>query len=170
MESTEHNSESTEYTEYTEITDIDTTFLVGEESGVYDYGTNQRGTILPPNYLEQESYALRGAFYEVYKALGCGFLEEVYQESLELELKLRGIPFISQHILNLNYKGYALKHTYKPDLICYGKIIVELKALSMLTGEHQAQLQNYLKATGIRLGFLVNFGHYPKAEILRLVR
>ena len=123
-----------------------------------------------PNYMEEESYALRGAFFEVYKALGCGFLEDVYQESLEMELNFRKIPFVSQQSLQLNYKGYALKQVYKPDLICFGKIIVELKALSHLTNEHEAQLQNYLKATGIRLGFLVNFGHYPQVEIKRLVR
>ena len=74
---------------------------------------------LPTNYLEEESYALRGAFYEVYKTLGCGFLEDVYQESLELELRLRNIPFLSQQVLRLNYKGYALRQTYKPDLICF---------------------------------------------------
>ena len=122
------------------------------------------------NYMEEESYALRGAFFEVYKALGCGFLEDVYQESLEMELNFRKIPFVSQYPLQLNYKGYTLKQIYKPDLICFGKIIVELKALSRLTSEHEAQLQNYLKATGIRLGFLVNFGHYPQVEIKRLVR
>ena len=123
-----------------------------------------------PNYMEEESYVLRGAFFEVYKALGCGFLEEVYQESLEMELNFRKIPFVSQQSLQLNYKGYALKQIYKPVLICFGKIIVELKALSHLSNEHEAQLQNYLKATGIRLGFLVNFGHYPQVEIKRLVR
>ena len=77
------------------------------------------------NYMEEESYALRGAFFEVYKALGCGFLEDVYQESLEMELNFRKIPFVSQYPLQLNYKGYALKQIYKPDLICFGKIIVE---------------------------------------------
>ncbi len=115
MEFTEHSLESTEYTEI-----ADKVYFVGEECGVYDCGAVQRGQMLPPNYLEQESYALRGAFYEVYKTLGAGFLEEVYQESLELELKLRGIPYVSQQILNLNYKGYTLQHTNKqarPDLL-----------------------------------------------------
>ena len=126
--------------------------------------------LLPANYLEHESYVLRGAFFEVYKTLGCGFQERVYQESLELELRLQGIPYVSQQLLQLNYKGYLLTQTLKPDLICYQQIIVEIKALSSLTGEHEAQLHNYLKASGIRLGFLVNFGHYPKAEIKRIVR
>ncbi len=123
-----------------------------------------------PYYMEKESYVLRGAFFEVYRTLGCGFLEDVYQEALEMELNLQKIPFVSQKTLELNYKGCILKQVYKPDLICFDKIIVELKALSGLNHEHEAQLLNYLKATGIRLGFLVNFGHYPQVEIKRLVR
>jgi len=126
---------------------------------------------LPNNYLEEESYTLRGAFFEVYKTLSNGFVEAVYQESLELELSARNIPFVSQPQLQLNYKGIVLSQTYKPDLVCYnGQVIVELKAVSTLTGEHESQLLNYLKATGIRLGFLVNFGHYPGVEIKRMVR
>ena len=125
---------------------------------------------LPPCFLAQESFALRGAFFEVYMTLGCGFLESVYQECLELELYSRGIPFVSQRVLQLKYKGHILTQTYKPDFICYNQIIVEIKALSQLVGEHEAQLQNYLKATGLRLGFLVNFGHYPKVEIKRIVK
>ena len=125
---------------------------------------------LPLNYLKDESYVLIGAFYEVYNTLGCGFLEEVYQESLEMELQERNIPFISQPNLLLNYKGKSLRQTYKPDLICFNQIIVELKAVSTIIKEHEAQLHNYLKATGLRLGFLVNFGHYPKLELKRVVR
>ena len=125
---------------------------------------------LPLNYLEHESYALIGAFFEVYNNWGCGFLEEVYQESLEMELQERNIPFISQQDLQLQYKGKLLKHAYRPDLICFNQIIVELKAVSTIIKEHEAQLQNYLKATGLRLGFLVNFGHYPKLELKRVVR
>ena len=125
---------------------------------------------LPLNYLEHESYVLIGAFFEVYNNLGCGFLEEVYQESLEMELQERNIPFISQPNLLLNYKGKSLRQTYKPDLICFNQIIVELKAVSTIIKEHEAQLHNYLKATGLRLGFLVNYGHYPKLEMKRVVR
>ncbi len=125
---------------------------------------------LPLNYLKDESYVLIGAFYEVYNTLGCGFLEEVYQEALEMELRSKNIPFISQQNLQIQYKGKPLQHSYKPDLICFNQIIVELKAVSILIKEHEAQLHNYLKATGFRLGFLANFGHYPKLELKRIVR
>ena len=118
---------------------------------------------------EEETYAIRGAIFEVYREMGCGFLESVYQECLEKEFVLRNIPFVSQKALTLSYKGQALKQTYKPDFICYGKIIVELKALSATTGEHKAQVLNYLKATREKLGLLVNFGCYPKASIERFV-
>ena len=116
-----------------------------------------------------ETYAIRGAVFEVYREMGCGFLEAVYQECMEKELVRRGIPFVAQQELKLRYKGEPLKQTYKPDLICFDSIIVELKALSSTTGEHQAQVLNYLKATGIRLGLLVNFGCHPKATVERLV-
>ncbi len=117
-----------------------------------------------------ECYAIQGAVFEVYREMGRGFLEGVYQECLEKEFRKRGIPFISQQELRLFYKGEELQQSYKPDLICYEKIIVELKALRELTGEHRAQILNYLKATGMRLGLLVNFGSYPKAAIERIVR
>jgi len=116
-----------------------------------------------------ESYRIMGACFEVYKEKGCGFLEAVYQESLELEMADQGIPFAAQCRLALNYKGYPLRQTYTADLICYDKIIVELKAVSAITDEHRAQVQNYLRATGHRLGLLVNFGHYPKVESERIV-
>ena len=118
---------------------------------------------------EEETYAIRGAVFEVYREMGCGFLEAVYQECLEKEFVLRNIPFVSQKDLTLSYKGQALKQTYKPDFICYGKIIVEIKALSATTGEHKAQVLNYLKAAREKLGLLVNFGCYPKATIERFV-
>ena len=101
--------------------------------------------------------------------MGCGFLEAVYQECLEKELSLRKIPFQSQQPIFLNYKGERLLQTYKPDLICYDKIIVEIKAVKDVSEELYAQVFNYLKATGMRLGLLVNFGHYPKATIKRIV-
>ncbi len=118
----------------------------------------------------EESYRIMGACFEVYKELGCGFLEAVYQEALEIELELRGIPFTPQRDLVLTYKGRQLKQTYTPDFICFEKIIVEIKALSAIAGEHRAQLHNYLKATGLKLGLLVNFGHYPKLQSERIVR
>lgn len=122
------------------------------------------------DFYKEECYAIQGAVFEVYKTLGCGFLEAVYQESLELEMRARRIPFVAQQELFLNYKGVTLMHTYKPDFICYGAIIVELKTASALVSEHEAQLLNYLKATNLQLGLLVNFGHYPKVEIKRMRR
>ena len=107
---------------------------------------------------EEETFVIRGAVFEVYRTMGCGFLEAVYQECLEKELAARDIPFIAQQELRLCYKGQFLRQFYKPDLICFGKIIVELKAVSALSGEHQAQVLNYLKATGYEVGLLVNFG------------
>ncbi|WP_028320625.1 GxxExxY protein [Desulfatiglans anilini] len=118
---------------------------------------------------KEECYAIQGAIFEVYREMGCGFLEAVYQECLERELTTRGIPFVAQTDLTLNYKGEPLKQTYKPDFICFGKIIVELKAVKEIAPEHKAQVINYLKATGMRLGLLVNFGHYPKVKIERII-
>jgi GxxExxY protein len=119
--------------------------------------------------LRDECYAVMGACFEVYKEKGCGFLEAVYQECMELELCSQGISFVAQSELALSYKGRPLKHTYKPDLICLGAVLVELKAVSKLTDEHRAQVINYLNATGLRVGLLVNFGHHPMAEIERIV-
>jgi len=118
---------------------------------------------------ESESYQIRGAVFEVYREMGSGFLEAVYQECLEKEFKRRGIPFVSQRDLYLQYKGEPLTQTYRPDFVCFGKIIVELKAVKELTNEHQAQVFNDLKATGLDLGLLANLSHYPLAEIQRVV-
>ncbi len=117
----------------------------------------------------EESYQIVGACFEVYREKGCGFAEPVYQECLELEFQLQGILFSPQERLALSYKGHPLKQSYIPDFICIGKIIVELKAVNDLTDEHRAQVHNYLKATGHRLGLLVNFGHFPKVQIERIV-
>ncbi|MCH2207113.1 MAG: GxxExxY protein [Lentisphaerales bacterium] len=103
------------------------------------------------------------------KKWGAGFLEAVYQECLEKELLGRQIPFVSQQEFKLTYKGEILQQTFRPDLICYGEIIVELKALSQTCGEHESQVLNYLKATDKKLGLLVNFGAHPKATVQRLV-
>lgn len=119
---------------------------------------------------KEESYRIRGAVFEVYREMGAGFLEAVYQECLERELRSQQIPFVSQPALDLFYKQEKLNTMYRPDLICYGKIIIELKAVKEIADEHRAQLHNYLKATGFRLGFLVNFGHYPKARIERIIK
>lgn len=117
----------------------------------------------------QESYKIIGACFEVYKEKGCGFLESVFQECLQLELGMQGVNFEAQKPIALRYKGLPLVQTYKADLICYGNVLVELKAVSELTDEHRAQVINYLNATGFRLGLLVNFGHYPKLQWERIV-
>lgn len=118
---------------------------------------------------KDEAYAIQGAVFEVYHEMGAGFLEAVYQECLAREFRLRGVPFVAQQELALSYKGEPLEQTYRPDFICYDAIIVELKAVKETAPEHQAQVFNYLKATGLRLGLLVNFGHYPKATVQRIV-
>jgi len=118
---------------------------------------------------EAETFAIRGAVFEVYKEMGCGFLEAVYQECLEKELKRRSIPYVAQQELRLTYKEEILLQTYKPDLICFGKIIVELKAVKEIAPEHKAQILNYLKASRLRLGLLINFGSHPQAQIERLI-
>lgn len=129
----------------------------------------KRGATVELIYKE-ECYWIMGACFEVYREMGCGFLEPVYQECTEFELSDRKIPFAAQYSLKIHYKQHCLKHTYTPDFISYGKIILELKAVSNLTDEHRAQVHNYLKATGLRLGLLVNFGHYPGIEWERIVR
>ena len=118
----------------------------------------------------QESYRIIGACFEVYNEMGCGFLEAVYQECLEEELTDRGIPFHARRRLKINYKGKLLRKKCIPDVVCFDKILVELKAVDELNNHHRAQVHNYLKATGFRLGLLVNFGHYPKLEYERIVR
>ncbi len=118
---------------------------------------------------KEESYRIMGACFEVCKEKGCGFLEPVYQECLELEFGLQGIQFQPQVGLALAYKGRPLKQKYLPDFVCLGKIILEIKAVSQLNDEHRAQVHNYLKATGYKLGLLVNFGHYPGVEHERIV-
>jgi GxxExxY protein len=119
---------------------------------------------------KEESFRLMGACFEVYKEMGCGFVEPVYQECLEIELELQQIPFRPQRELELQYKNRVLEQKYKPDFTCFDKIILEIKAVSALTDEHRAQIHNYLKATRYRLGLLVNFGHHPKVEWERIVR
>ncbi len=118
---------------------------------------------------KQEGYDFMAVAFEVYNEMGSGFLEEVYQESLELELTERGIPFVAQPKLTIYYKGRPLKKHYEADLIIVGEIVVELKAHKTLAPEHEAQLLNYLKATRKRVGYLVNFGAFPRLEWKRLV-
>jgi GxxExxY protein len=115
-----------------------------------------------------ESYVLMGACFEVYKLKGAGFTEPIYQECLKIELELRGIPFVSQPILELEYKGRILEQTFRPDFICFDKIVIEIKALERLADPHRAQTLNYLNATKYDLAILVNFGHFPKLEYERI--
>ena len=116
-----------------------------------------------------ETHALLGACFEVYKVKGCGFLEAVFQECLELEFSDRNIPFESQPRLTVEYKGRTLRQVYQPDFLCFGKVIVEIKAVTQLADEHRAQLHNYLHATRLRVGLLINFGHYPLVQYERIV-
>jgi GxxExxY protein len=118
---------------------------------------------------KDKSYKVVGACMEVSNEKGFGFHEAVYQEYLELELGFQSVPFDSQKELSLEYKGHPLEQTYIPNLICFGKIVVELKAVSALTDDHRGQILNYLRATGMKLGILVNFGNSGKLEWERIV-
>ena len=119
--------------------------------------------------LKEEVYAIVGAAIEVHKELGPGFLEAVYQEAMERELIHRGIAFTSQEPLSIKYKGEELSSHYYADLLCLGQIIVELKALNRFSGQEEAQVLNYLKATGLKVGVLINFGSHGRLEWKRLV-
>ena len=118
---------------------------------------------------KDEVYAIMGAAMEVHRELGSGFLESVYQEAMEMELTRCKIPFKAQKNIKIVYKGESHKKEFITDLICYEKIIVELKAQDSLSGKEEAQILNYLKATGIKLGLVINFGSHPKLEWKRLV-
>jgi GxxExxY protein len=123
----------------------------------------------PPLIYAEESYRIRNALFEVYREKGCGFTEPIYQECLEMELSLQDIPYDAQCRIPLTYKGRKLSHTFVPDTVCYDKIIIELKAVSALTDEHRSQIINYLKATGMKLGLLINFGAKDGVVIERFV-
>ena len=107
---------------------------------------------------KEETFSIIGAMLEVHKVLGGGFLEAVYQEALSLEFAQRSIPFEEQPKIDIYYKDKKLDKFYIPDFICYDQIIVEIKALSMLTTEHESQILNCLKATDLKVGILANFG------------
>ncbi len=118
---------------------------------------------------KDEVFAIVGAAIEVYNRLGPGFLEPVYQEALSIEFVHRTIPSDEQHEIKLFYRGQSLKKTYLADYLCYGKIIVEIKALDRLTSREEAQTINYLKATGCQVGVLINFGAHPNLEWRRII-
>ena len=116
-----------------------------------------------------ECYRIIGAAIAVHQDKGNGFVEPVYQDALEIELEVSGIPFDAQRNYPIHYRERPLKHTYTPDLLCFDRIIVELKAAKALNDEHRAQVINYLKVTGLQLGLLINFGSYPRLEWERIV-
>jgi GxxExxY protein len=116
-----------------------------------------------------EVYAIVGAAMEVYNELGSGFLEAVYQEALEIEFTLRGIPYEAQKELLIFYKGRRLKKTYGADFQAFDQVIVEIKAIDRLTLGDEGQLLNYLSATGLTVGVLINFGAKNNLEWKRLV-
>ena len=123
----------------------------------------------PELIYKDESYAIIGACFAVYKDKGCGFHESIYHECLEIELESQRIPFLSKPPQTLQYRGRTLVQTFNPDFLCYEKIILEIKAVLALCDEHRAQVLNYLSAIGCQLGLLVNFGHYPRMEYERLL-
>ena len=118
---------------------------------------------------KDESYVISGAAFNVYKIMGCGFLESVYQECLAIEFTSQKIAYSSQKELSIYYGDHKLKQKYRPDFICFDKIIIEVKSISKLLKEHEAQILNYLNATKMKLGILFNFGHYPRLEYKRIV-
>ena len=118
---------------------------------------------------KEESFKIIGAAFKVYNTLGHGFLEAVYQEALEIEFQRQGIPYEREKELIITYDGVELKQSYRADFVCYGKIIVELKALSNLEDTHRSQVHNYLHATGYKLGLLLNFGCSKELERERIV-
>jgi GxxExxY protein len=120
-------------------------------------------------YLTEESFNIRGAIFEVHKELGAGFLESVYQEALAIELAKRRIPYQVNEMIQVCYKDIPLSKGFISDFVCYSKIILEIKAVKSIDDIHRAQLLNYLKASGYKLGFLVNFHSYPKVHIERFI-
>jgi GxxExxY protein len=118
---------------------------------------------------KEEGYKLMGAAFEVYNQLGYGMAEEIYQQSLEVELGLRGIPFVSKGELAVFYKGRQLGTKYKPDLLLYAGIVVEIKAVAELISEHEAQLFNYMRISRQQVGYLINFGRKGDLEWKRLI-
>jgi len=119
---------------------------------------------------KEEVYQIVGAAIEVHRELGPGFLEAVYQEAIEIELGARLIPFSSQRLLDIFYKGIRLNKEYLADLLCFDKIIIELKAIDRLSRKEESQVLNYLKAANMRVGLLINFGSVGKLEWKRFVR
>ena len=124
---------------------------------------------MKPEIYKEEGYKLMGAAFEVYNEQSYGLAEEIYQESLEIELEMRGIPFQSKQERACFYKGHELKKRYVPDLFAFNCLVVELKAVSQLLPEHEAQLINYMRITKQPVGYLINFGHKDTLEWKRFI-
>ena len=124
---------------------------------------------MKPEIYKDEGYKLMGAAFEVYNEQGCGLAEEIYQESIEIELESRGIAFRSKQELKCFYKGRELKKRYVPDLFVFGCLVVELKSVSQIAPEHEAQLINYMRITKQPVGYLINFGHKDKLDWKRFI-
>lgn len=118
---------------------------------------------------KDEVYQIAGAAMEVYNHLNSGFLENVYLDAMAIELHLRNIPFAVQIPVKIRYKNFTLDRHYTPDLVCYDKIIVELKAIKQISAVEEAQMINYLKASGFEMGVLLNFGFPQKLEWKRFI-
>ena len=125
---------------------------------------------IPPSAQDPRTFAIIGAAYEVHRVLGTGFLEILYKDALEIEFNERQVPFQREAPCLVEYKGRPLRRDYHVDFICFGEIILEIKAVVKLDDVHRAQVHNYLKSTGYKLGLLVNFGHHPLLEHERIVR
>ena len=119
---------------------------------------------------KEEVFEIIGAAIEVHQEIGHDFLEAVYQEAIQIEMGRRQIPFEPRKSLRIRYKEQILQKGYIADLICYKKIIIELKALDRLSGKEEAQILNYLKATGLRVGLLINLGSHGKLEWKRFIK
>ncbi len=118
---------------------------------------------------KEEGYKLMGAAFEVYNEVGYGMAEEIYQQCLEIELELRGLPFVSKQDLHVFYKERKLVTYYKPDLFVFAGIVVELKAVTDLISEHEAQLFNYMRVSRQAVGYLINFGHKSELQWKRFI-
>ncbi len=118
----------------------------------------------------RRGYEILGACFEVYKQVGNGFTEPVYQACLELELEIRKIPFTAQPQLPFLYKGFRTKKHFVPDFVCYDSVILEIKATKQIETSNESQILNYLNATKMNLGILANFGHHPLLEYKRVVK